>query len=390
MRPLVAVAVCLLLLASTNAVPAGADGINSGTVFNDTYVVLGLPAYLTTSTPFTIQFTGPDPICSVAYAGATLTASPWAFTAVPASFTALPAPFGPTVSVTDCAGAQSNIAFDTIVPFTIVSNGYFDAETAAHSIEVTNQVTGQVGTITVTGADGAVLGSATVASGASGRVSFRTNQTTPVADYTLTATAPGGVQMVFTLTGTVGWTVMSDLDAFYTDCSTLTWIYLPSGQPRGTSQVLVLRDIRGALSRIAAHTGLRFRYSTDPSLRGKDNVITYHWANLGRHGPSGVGGPEPSSTSDSTGATTSTISGTVTLNALNWWASANATAGFGVSTFGFAGRGWLMVHESMHALGFDHTTQPRQIMDAVNSGQHAWGVGDLAGLRTLYPRSCQG
>jgi hypothetical protein len=375
--------VCLLVLASAFAVPAGADDLNSGSIFTDTYTVVGLAPYLTTSTSFTIEFTGTDQICSVTYVGTTVTTQPWTFTAVPSSYLA-------DVSITDCAGQVSYITLGAIVPFTITSNGYFDAETAVHTISITNQTPDQVGTVKVADAGGKVLGSATVASGASRQVTFRTNQKTPNAVYTLTTSLPGGIQMVFTLTGTIGWTVMSFLSTFYTDCSTLTWIYLPSGLPKGTSQTLVLSDIRGALSRIAAQTGLRFTFSTNLSLRDQSNVITYHWANMGSNGPSGIGGPQWLSTFNGTGMAVNTISGEVTLNSVNSWATSNATAGFGISRTGVAGRGWLLVHESMHAIGFNHTVEPREIMDAVNSGQHSFGGGDLTGLHTLYPKSCRG
>ena len=375
--------VCVVVLASVSAVPAGADALNSGSIFTDTYTVVGLAPYLTSSTQFTIEFTGPDQICSATYGGTTVTTQPWTFTAVPSSYLA-------DVSITDCAGQVSYITLGTIVPFTITSNGYFDAETAVHTISITNQTPDQLGTVKVTDASGKVLGSGTVAPGPPKAVTFRVNQKTPTAVYKLTMSLPGGIQMVFTLKGTVGWTVMSYLNFFYTDCSTLTWIYLPSGLPKGTSQALVLNDIRGALSRIAGQTGLRFTHSTNLSLRNQPNVITYHWANIGRSGPSGMGGPQWSSATDSNGLAVNSISGDVTLNSVNWWATSNATAGFGIARTGVAGRGWLLVHESMHAIGFNHTVEPREIMDAWNSGQHAFGVGDLSGLHTLYPKSCLG
>jgi hypothetical protein len=48
------------------------------------------------------------------------------------------------------------------------------------------------------------------------------------------------------------------------------------------------------------------------------------------------------------------------------------------------GRGWLVVHETMHAIGMDHVNDVTAIMNPIAGEATALNGGDLDGLHTMY------
>ncbi|MHB1065738.1 MAG: matrixin family metalloprotease, partial [Georgenia sp.] len=158
-----------------------------------------------------------------------------------------------------------------------------------------------------------------------------------------------------------------------------------SGEPADRSTMI--DDVRGALAILAAQTGLRFVEATDPAQA----ELAFGWADLTNRGPNvaGVGGPR------------GTGKGSVTFSNNNWWTT-NEWAGLEIRRIEWPrpdlGPGWysyregpgrqaLVMHEAMHAMGFDHVSDFTSIMHSqiLNNGAGQLSAGDIDGLRTLYP-----
>ncbi len=160
-----------------------------------------------------------------------------------------------------------------------------------------------------------------------------------------------------------------------------------------------LADVRTALARTSAATGLTYVYAgtttTIPSRASIAKVDPAHpllviaWAAPGR----GTGHSEllPSSAAG--------VGGSVSV----WWTSRDGVAhpprivggylvvnsrlnarlpgGFSTRTSGT--RGGLLLHELGHTVGLDHTDDPSQLMYPTLVRYGTWGAGDLAGLRRV-------
>lgn len=166
-----------------------------------------------------------------------------------------------------------------------------------------------------------------------------------------------------------GWKPYSD-GATFAPCSAVSWFYDATGQPAASAGMKT--DVAASLTLLAARTGLTFTETSDR----KAATLVYGWKDLtpeygGEVG--GVGGRDRSSAF-------------VDFSTTNWW-PADIWPGFSIVTqadgSNAAGRGWLVVHETMHALGFDHVNDPTDIMNPVIQA-HDFGAGDLDGLRTMY------
>jgi hypothetical protein len=130
-------------------------------------------------------------------------------------------------------------------------------------------------------------------------------------------------------------------------------------------------EIEGALARLSVETGLSFAETPDPQAAGQ----TYGWGqlsgtNAGAAGISGRGRGQ----------------GFVTFSSTHWWPT-DQLPGYGIVTQPDGshadGRGWLVVRETMHALGFDHVADPTAIMNSVG-GATGFNAGDAYGRRTMY------
>ncbi len=166
-----------------------------------------------------------------------------------------------------------------------------------------------------------------------------------------------------------GWAFFSG-GATYVPCSTVQWYYDRPREPAGAAGMRA--EIAGALPRLAAETGLAFTETADPSAA---NLI-YDWDDLrGQYGDAaGVGGR-------------SGDTGLVTFSTAHWWPT-DQWPGYGVVTqpdgSRAVGRGWLVVHETMHALGLAHVNDPTQVMNPAAGLYTDFGAGDRDGLRTMY------
>ena len=166
----------------------------------------------------------------------------------------------------------------------------------------------------------------------------------------------------------VGWAQIGT-GATYLPCSTVTWFYDRSQEP--AASVGIRADIEAALALLAQETGLSFAETNDPAAAR----LTIRWDALtGAYADAAaVGGRQNGR-------------GSVTINTLNWWPT-DQWPGFGriVQPDGSSsiGRGWMLVHETMHAMGMGHVNDVTAIMNPV-AGATALNAGDLDGLHTMY------
>jgi hypothetical protein len=171
-----------------------------------------------------------------------------------------------------------------------------------------------------------------------------------------------------------GWSVIG-WGAPFTPCSTVRWYVDRAGEP--ADRATTRDDVAAGLAVLATQTGLTFVETTDP----EQATMTYKWADWGPDEASGRGGP------------TGMGRGEVTLNSADEWTK-NDWAGLNMVTKQWSeggmlwtwvmpGRGWLIVHETMHALGMGHVEDATQVMNPIASAA-ALGAGDLEGLHTMY------
>jgi 5-hydroxyisourate hydrolase-like protein (transthyretin family) len=157
-------------------------------------------------------------------------------------------------------------------------------------------------------------------------------------------------------------------------------------------------DVRAALGRLTAQSGLRYRYlghtavvpsRTTKNPKGTDLVVA--WVRPGSSsylpskGPAGVGGAwVPSGTNVAT-----LFNGFVLLDSTLY---PKLAKGFGAGpAVGYQGtREQLLMHEIGHAMGMGHTTDSTQIMyTAMERRPAVWGNGDAANLTRLgLPAGC--
>jgi hypothetical protein len=330
-----------------------------------------LPEFVTGPTAFEVLIDGTSPVCSMEYLGTTLTAAPWVFTYDPDARS-----WG-RVEVTACDGdkgfasVRAEMAFDVRGQF--VFKGQWDTTDA---VEVVNNMS-VPSTVTVTNPKGAVVTTSEIPAAASAEVKVPLKGAAATGVYVLTMTGANGITQTHKVIAAKGWTpLMESAGAAFAPCSALTWSLNTHGQPRNAKGIA--RDIARSLTRLAKETGLKF--DRVPASAGAS--ITYSWKPMGQHGPSGVGGFGWSSGGAS--------QANVEFNNQDSWPTdryAGFASGKRSNGYGPAGRGWLIIHETMHALGFGHVEDDDAVMAPVNRGQSDFTKGDLEGLHTLYPKN---
>ena len=343
---------CVAVAIPLTAVPASA-----AEYWND-YTVSGLPAFVTAPTPFSITVDGPDAVCGMTYADVALASAPWTFQFDPSS-----SERHPYVDITLCDGGRDYADVDASVPFRFADRVVNGNTGRTASVSVSN-ATGAPATATVTDPGGRVITTADVGESTTLKIPIKGLKRTTT--YAVTISDGAGLSMTSPLTVSKGWALFSferDGTGTFAPCSRITWSYNAKGQP--ASAKTLPRDIAAGLARISAITGLEFVRVDSPS----DAQIRYGWRNLGAHGPSGLG---------STG-------GAVTFNRVNFWPR-DTNAGFGLIRGYLPGRGWLVIHETLHVMGFDHVNDRTQVMNPVGY-MHSFGKGDLQGLHAVYPKA---
>ena len=174
--------------------------------------------------------------------------------------------------------------------------------------------------------------------------------------------------------------------ATYLPCQNVTWFFDRSGE--GADRNTMIDDVRAGLAVLAPLTGLTFTEVTDSASAD----LKFRWADLeaeGHTGAAGYGGY--SGPGDGFVAFSNTTDWT-----LNKWAGRDwrrlewprPDLGPGWYSWKEApGRVVLVIHEVMHAMGFDHVEDFTSIMypqGGIPNNRGEFSAGDLAGLRTLY------
>lgn len=333
------------------------------------YSVTGLDGYTIASRPFTVQVDGPNQVCSMEFAGTTLTAAPWTFTLDINKTNRWDSPPN-TVQIEECDGGSDTVRFRPDIPFAfggrIVSDG--GSSYGSSDPKVTNR-TKETATVTVTDRTGKAITSGSIEPGATFTFALPDNGTTE--RYTATATTASGASMTSAYTKAHGWGLMLG-EATIAPCTTVTWAYDASKQPAKAKTFK--KDIEASLAILSKETGLTFAETQDYG----NAQLRYDWDRIAS---AGLGGTD----------------GQVTISTTSDWPT-DKYAGFKPFkpyskgnyhyTSGPAGRGWLIVHETMHALGFDHVDDQKSIMAPVNRGQGKFTSGDLEGLHTVYRSAC--
>ena len=333
----------------------------------NTYTLVGLPQYLTAPTTFSVEVSGPAAVCGMEYANQSDTAAPWTFTVSPADRST-----SNYVDITLCDGGSDWISAETTVPFQ-VSRDLFMASEGARTIDVTNDMDVPA-VATLTDRRGTVVAQSSVDPGGTAALKLPGRDPKRTTTYRLQIAGANGVTMTRRVVVAKGWTALGGPDladaAVFPQCSTIPWYYDGRREPGNAGGMP--RDIALALKVLQRTTNLRFTRVQDPDKA----LLTFNWRKLGSNGPSALGGYATSGDS---------VNGSVTFNTQDYWPT-DRYAGIGNRHGSPADRGWLVVHEVMHSLGFGHVSNPTAIMAPINRGQHTFTRGDLEGLRTLYPK----
>lgn len=331
----------------------------------NTYSIDGLPNYVTTSTPFSVGVSGSDPICAMDFNGTRLTTAPWVFTFDPEK--ASDFSYSNQVDVELCDGFADYVYVRAQVPFRF-SNTVVGDNSSWKTPSVSNRTEEPV-TVTVTTSAGKVITSGSIAPYES--FDFKLPTTKKTTTYNVTATTSGGASMTSKYTRAQGWELMVDQTPV-PPCSTVTWAYDPRNEQKKAKGFK--KDLVKSFKILSEETGLNFVETNNYDQA----QLRYSWGNISS---AGIGGTD----------------GSVVFSRTNYWPT-DKYAGFkpfkrysvGRTTYtaGPAGRGWLIIHETMHALGFDHVDNPKSIMAPINRGQGKFTSGDLEGLHAVYLSRC--
>ena len=164
------------------------------------------------------------------------------------------------------------------------------------------------------------------------------------------------------------WTVKGATARYY-PCSTVTWFFNDAGQ--SADRAGAKDDVFAALELLSEYTGLTFVNTDNPQQAD----ITYSWKQL--NGPAGLGGPGRVILDSTIRWTTDQLAG-LGYREISW---REGPTTWRLST---PGRGWLIIHETMHALGIGHSDDPADIMYAGPPQRAQFGPGDIDAMNTLY------
>lgn len=355
------VSVAALLLGATAPAAQAYEGWNSYTTT--------LPSLVGGATPFTVNVDGPDAVCSMTFGDTTLTAAPWNFTYDPSS-----ASSHNDVQVTQCDGTKDSTYIYTRLAFAVSPQLMTATSAGNYQIAVEN-MSDEVGATTVVkDSKGVVLQTSHLDPSGTAKLNFKAPNLKGTTTYTVTSTSDSGIVQNSPVIIAKGWLTFEFLGTTpnFTPCSTVTWALDSTKQPANAKTFK--KDIIQSLAILSKETGLKFVETTDY----QNAQLRYHFDGISS---AGLGGTDGDITFTSTGS----------------WVT-DKHAGFGAFkpytkngmrySGGPGGRGWLIIHETMHSLGFDHIDYERSVMAPVNGGQHAFTAGDREGLHTIYLSKC--
>lgn len=359
---------------------------------NDVIKFSGLSDFTDKSTNFSVQKTlGNTPFCSVSYGKVTLKQAPWNFMYDPGIPT-------PSVHIEYCYGASDDINLPTKPAFTLDNSFLNGGNYTAPKVDQVINNTNETATITIVDSNGVISNQQSIEANSSYAYNFVLANPVDFINNYKVVVASASYMTAFPLTVSYLWAALDTKElASYSPCSQIVWVYDPQGQPKTTTTKKILSDIAGTLNLLAAQTHLTFTYSANLSLANKPNVIKYDWKAL-PNGVSGIGGPN-TITTGTLGSSdyARTVSGNIDLSTISSWSDNDLYAGAYPSSSAqmrkvnlkfhglVPGRQWLIVHETMHALGFDHSLDPKSIMAAINTGESGFTKEDIAGLQYFYP-----
>ncbi|MFZ4487065.1 MAG: matrixin family metalloprotease [Candidatus Nanopelagicales bacterium] len=175
----------------------------------------------------------------------------------------------------------------------------------------------------------------------------------------------------------------------YPPCSTITWAYDASAQPRSGAAMLV--DVCAAPGLLSQRTGVGFQEM--PFGAAVD--LVFDWSSLGDYDPGTQAAAWRSKVTFATGAEMARDE----WSGLTRKAVQRSDGSFDVGI----GRGWLVVHEVLHSLGLAHSDEAGSVMspfariaNVLGRGRArrekralprpGFSPGDLATLAAMYPR----
>lgn len=365
-----------LIALAINLSPLGASSSTASSGIS----ISGLSEFTLKPTSFTVSVSdSAKEICAMRYAGLTRNATPWVFRASP--HLASSSDLQQFVRIEFCDGSLERKSLDTKFAWTLSQNIIFlDTLLASKKVDIAlRSSVNEIGNVSITDSNGKVLVSAEIAPQDFSKVSFRVGARSLGSKYFVSVTGEdSGMTSTMPIHVANKWKARTGANT-YERCSTVAWSYSHRGAPKLASKKAVLSDIRGAFERISPHVGLDFKEVKSGQFGPGTSHITLDWDYSYSPTAAGAGGSHFQN-----GRTV----GYVHLNPKDWWPRDDKYRGF-ASANGVVGRGWLFVHEVMHALGMSHTVQEDQIMSPL-IGQAKLGSGDIEGLRFLYqPKSCR-
>ena len=208
------------------------------------------------------------------------------------------------------------------------------------------------GQITVTDSDGAVVLTKKAKAGGQTYIDFP-KPTKMLTRYTITATQADGASISFPFA-----VVNTGTDHYHwpnvDKCTTITWTYDNSKAPKKGRGLR--KDLAKAMRTITKHTGVQFQQAGSPS--GAD--LTFRWGKLPRRHIADAGSDD------------------VRFSRTHR-AARDSNAGFKAG-----GRAWVAVHEILHVMGMEHTSEPGSIMNAQIGSQKRFTAADKALMTAFY------
>lgn len=356
------------------------------------YRIVGLAPYVTAPTPFTVEVSGPDPVCGMQLSSGRDTSAPWQLIFEPTEW-------GQYLRIELCNGFLDLVEIDSQLAWRV---SYQPQQRSTKSwpsgpvqVSVMNYLDKPV-SATIFSPNGVVLFQNQLPPKLESKLSFESSDSNFIARYRIQVMAPqSGLESSQELIVTNKWAVSErSLGAEnYKPCSTIYWSYDPSLAPPKVDHSLVLKDIREALALISQVTRLKYVELPDPGQLPEDNWLLVNWDFRSlSFGTLAMGGPRWSGGSDSNGRY-SFHGGEISINPAASLMTSSKFRGSGWVKSGLTkapGRTWVFVHEALHTLGMGHANSTDQIMFHTIK-RIGFGSGDLVGMRYLYaPETCSG